>query len=447
MRLQHFTYFGFAALTLALVPACEGGQTGDLSGNHPGDGAETGNSSGCDEHKEKLAGFDTMTDSGSAEEVMAYAERSFETPIAWKEAREGQAWSVGPESGTGALHIDVTRGANAYALTYTAPTSNSGEEIATVGVLCPPPQLGVEVHVNVTTDGGALAESYDTLLRTSAPGVATLSVPMDLTKLGGSLAVSSSAPHGKVVQVSLGATFMAEGTTGSISGMEQITSGTGADSVSSASQAVLAVWPNSPACQGLSQDGGGLGMAIEESALGVTGSETLASVAAAEPTPMTWLDGSPDTLTVDIASTGDGCFRVSSLPAELGGGPGITYPVTINAKSADGRLDGSYDGLVVVNGSGNARSVTASAYLDLSVADVAKSGFSDVTVPAGTESLRVLVESKLINGEVSGFVRLLGVTSPPCLTDPQPPMTTPGGGAAAPGCAGQTQTPLEVASW
>jgi hypothetical protein len=188
-------------------------------------------------------------------------------------------------------------------------------------------------------------------------------------------------------------------------------------------------------------------MAIEESALGVTGSETLASVGASEPTPMTWLDGSPGTLTVDLASTGDGCFRVSSLPAELGGGAGVTYPVTINAKSADGRLDGSYDGFVVVSGSGSARSVTASAYLDLSVADLAKSGFSDVTVPAGTESLRVLVESKLIDGDTSGVVRLLGVTSPPCLTDPQPPMATPGGGAAAPGCAGQMQTPLEVASW
>ena len=48
-----------------------------------------------------------MTESGTAEAVMAYAEKSFDAPITWKEAPEGQAWAAGPESGVGALHIDV----------------------------------------------------------------------------------------------------------------------------------------------------------------------------------------------------------------------------------------------------------------------------------------------------------------------------------------------------
>ncbi|MES1183542.1 MAG: hypothetical protein ABUL60_06985 [Myxococcales bacterium] len=447
MRLQHFTYFGFAAFTLALVPACEGGQTGDLSGEH-GDGTETGNYQGCEEHKEKLAGFDTVTDSGTAEAVMAYAEKSFEAPITWKEAPAGQSWSTSPESGVGALHIDVARGANAYALTYSAPASNSGLDIA---LLCPPPQLGVEVHVDVTTDGGALAESYDTLLRTSAPGVATLSVPLDLTKLSGSLSVSSSAPRSKLVQVGLDAILMAEGTAGSIKGIEQTESGSGATGASSASGAVLAVWPDAPACQTAAQDGsgqsGGLGMPVEQTALGVTGTETLASVGRAEATPITWLDGSSSTLTVDVESTGDGCFRVSSLPVEIGGGAGVTYPVTISAKSADGKLDGVYAGTVVVTGSGSGRTVTASAYLQLSVDDVAKSGFSDVSVPTDSDGLRVQIESKLVGGVESGSVQLFSLSNPPCLTDPQPPMPTPGGGSSVPGCAGQTQTRLEAANF
>lgn len=445
MRLQLFTYFGFAALTLGLAPACAGGQTGDLSGEH-GEGNETGNSNGCEEHKEKLASFDTVTDSGTAEEVMAYAETSFDSPLTWKEPGQGQAWSAGPESGAGALHIEVTRGANAYRLTYSTPPSNgSGAETAAVGLLCPPPQLGVEVHVNVTTEGGALAESYDTLLRTSAPGVATMSVPLDLTKVQGSLAVSSSNPRAKLVQVGLGATFMAEGTSGSIQGIEQTELGSGPSGAISAAPALLAVWPDSAACQSLFRDGGGLGMSVEQSALGVSGADTLADVAADE--DITWLDGSPSGLTLSIVSTGDGCFRVSPLPAEAGGGAGVTYPVTIAVKSEDGRLDGTYPGSVVASGIGSARTVTASAYLDLSVDDVAESGFSDVVVPEGSDGLRLAIESKLEGGVASGSVQLVSVENPPCLTNPEPPMSTPGGGMSTPGCSGQERTRLEAASW
>ena len=161
MRLHLFTHFGSAALRLgclaALTVGCEGGQTGDLSGQHP-DGNETGTMGGCEEHKQKLAGFDTMTEAGSAEELLAYAEKSFEEPITWLAPRQGQSWAVGPESGKGVIHVDVARGENAYALTYTDKPSSTGLDVAAI---CPPPQLGVEAHITVTTDGGALAESFD----------------------------------------------------------------------------------------------------------------------------------------------------------------------------------------------------------------------------------------------------------------------------------------------
>src|SRR5882672_8211137 len=88
MRLHLFTCFGFA--TLALIPGCEGGQTGDLSGQNGGPGLETGGGN-CDEHKQKLAGFDEMTDQGTPADVLAYAEKSFEAPLAWKTAGEGQS--------------------------------------------------------------------------------------------------------------------------------------------------------------------------------------------------------------------------------------------------------------------------------------------------------------------------------------------------------------------
>ncbi len=443
MRLHLFTHFGSAALALGglalLAPGCAGGQTGDLSGEHP-DGNETGNAGGCDEHKQKLAGFDVLTDAGSAEGLLAYAEQSFEAPITWKAAREGQSWALAPESGKGVIHVDVARGENAYVLTYTAKPSSDGSE---VGSLCPPPQLGVEAHITVTTDGGALAESFDTLLRSSTPGVATFSVPLDLKKLSGELTITSSNSHAKLVQTSLNATLLAEGTTGSISGLEQVEHGSGPGGSVSAGSAVLAIWPESEACGG----GEGIGLSLDQEALGVTGTETLASVATSEPQLISWMDGSQSTITVGIDSLGDACFAVSSLPVELDGGTGVNYPVMISLKSADGRVDGQYAGQVVVTGSGSYRRVTASANLQLSVDEIAKSGFKSVNVPAGSDGLALRIESNLSGGSASGLVQLFSLENPPCLTNPEPPMATPGGGMSSAPCSGQSRTQLETASW
>jgi hypothetical protein len=251
----------------------------------------------------------------------------------------------------------------------------------------------------------------------------------------------------KLVQLSLDATFMEAGMSGSISGIQQIDSGSGATGASSASAAVLAVWPESAACQALFQDGGGLDMPLESTALGASGADTLASVAAPEPTAVTWLDGSASKVTVTVESTGAGCFRVSDLPGELGGGAGVTYPVTIGVKTEDGRLDGEYTGKVVVTRGGEQRRVVAEAYLDLSVDELSDSGFTDVTVPDGSDALRLRFESQSVDGEGLGKVELFAVAKPPCLTNPQPPMATPGGGMSSPGCAGEMLTKLEVASW
>ena len=315
MRLHLFKVFGFAAL--ALTPACEGGQTGDLSGNN-GPGLETGGGN-CEEHKRKLSGFDEMTEQGTAADVLGYAEKAFEAPLAWKVAGEGQSWSVGPETGTGVIHLDVTRGASAYELTYTAKANTGGLEI---GSLCPPPQLGVEAHVDVSTDGGALAESYDTLLRSSTAGIATLNLPLDLAKLNGDLVVSYSKPRAKLVQTSLEATLTAQGMTGKLSGIEQVDSGSGPSGASSAIGALLAVWPGSEACAGVYKDGAGLTAPLQEEALGVTGTATLASVTPPQPSTS---HGS--------AATRPSSRSVSRRPATAA----LPYAMTCRSSSRAGR--------------------------------------------------------------------------------------------------------------
>ncbi len=442
MRLQLFTYFGLAALTLSLAPACNsGGQTGDLSGEHDG-GPSTGEhaNSGCEETRELLASFDEETEVGTANELLAYAEADFESPLVWKTAGELQTWTAGPETGEGTLHLAVTRGAKAYRLTYQPKPSQSG---LAIGVVCPPAQLGVEATVSVSTEGGALAEQYDTLVRTSSAGVANLWIPLDLDELGGSLAVTFASSQSKLVQASLKATLTSAGMTGSISGIEQTNHG----QVSSASSALIAVWPESAACASANLTGEGLGLAVEDEVLGKTGTATLASVASTEPVSVRWVDGSETTLTVDVVAQGDGCLSESPLPAELDGGANVVYPVQLRLQSADGRVDGEYAGSVRVSGAGDSRRVEATAFLDLAPDELDQSGFSDVELPDGSEGARVRIEVRLLGDEKAGSLQLVAYDNPPCLTNPPEPMETPGGGVAVPGCQGQTPTQLEATTW
>lgn len=442
MRLQLFTYLGFAALTLGLTSACanSGGQTGDLSGEHD-EGPTTGeHGSACEEKKELLSSFDEQTALGTASELLAYAEGAFESPIVWKTAGAGQSWTVGPETGEGTLQLEVARGAKAYYLTYQPKPSQSGIE---VGVICPPPQLGVEAHVSVTTAGGALAEEFDTLVRSSAAGVASVSIPLDLTRLNGDLAVTFSDAQAKLVQASLKATLTSAGMTGSIAGIQQTEHG----EVVSAMNALLAVWPESAACAALSRNGEGLGVGIDDEVLGATGSATLASVASAEPVAVRWLDGSETTLSVEVVSTGDGCLSDSPLPTVIGGGTNVVYPVRLKLESADGRLDGEYAGSVAANGTGETRRVVATAYVDLPPEQIAESGFADATPPDDAEGVMVQVSIDLNGDTKVGSLELFAYSSPPCATTPAEPMSTPGGGMSVPGCPGQMRTQLEGASW
>jgi hypothetical protein len=443
MRIHQLTFFGFAALALGVFSGCEGGQTGDLSGQNGNDGQETGSTNGCDVHKQKLDSFDEMTDLGSANQLLDYAEKSFEVPISWKAASQGQAWSVGPESGEGQLHVDVARGENAYLLTYTPHEDDGSGAGIDIGVLCPPTQLGVEAHVSVATEGGALAESYDTLLRSGTPGVATFSVPFDPSTVSGTLQIDSSDSQAKLVQLSLSATFTPAGMSGRLAGLEQVQFGTGPNSAVSAREAVLAVWPGGAAC---GDRGDGLVSPIDAEVLGFTGEATLASVATDEPVSIHWLSGEATTLAVGVQSTGDGCFTVrDNVPVEIGGGPGVSYPVTITLHSADGKVDGSYEGTVVATGYGADRSVVSEAWLNVSVEDLEQTGFESVTVPDGTDALQLRIVSSQVGGHASGSVRLVALTDPDC--PPPTPMPTPDGGWSTPGCPGQGQTELESAGW
>jgi hypothetical protein len=429
MRIHVLPLVGLAALTLG----CGGGQTGDLSGRNEDDGQEAAGN-GCIERRQKLDSLDQVTEFGSPEQVLAYAERSFDAPLTWKPPRAGASWSAGPESGESSIHIEVTRGESAYLLSYEPEESQGGEGIA-VGRLCPESLLG------------ALTESVDTLLRSSGSGLATFNVGLDLEELGGSLALEYSSANAKVVQLGLNATLMAEGTTGNLAGLEQVELG----DVTSAGPALLAVWPAAPACapgDDGSSDGTGLSVAGDQAALGITGDAAAELISSMTPVSVQWLDGASTELTLTTSLLGAGCLRKSNSPIPGDPSGTVTYPALFALESADGRLLGEYTGSLVTFPEGDGHAVTAQAHRALTLEEVAQSGFASAQVPAGVERLMLQFEARRAGVVKSGAVRLTGLTDPPCATDPQPSQpSTPGMGASSPGCAGSTITPIEAAAW
>jgi hypothetical protein len=436
MQSHRLSCFGSSAIWLLLAAACSGGQTGDLSGKGDRSDQKAGheNTGGCEEHRAEVS-FDEETEVGSAEALLRYAERTFDSPLSWKSAASGQAWSVGPESGEGTLHVTVERGAKAYVLTYTPEEDDSGRELAAIGVQCPEARLGVEATVSVKTDDGALDESFDTVLRSEVPGVAMLNVPFDIDDLNGALSVTSSNASAELLQLGLDAMLTGAGTTGSISGLEQVTHGSGPNDAVSASPAVLAVWPGGDACDA----GKGLDVALSDDVLGGNGESALAAVTPATPVDISWRDGTATTLEVGIASSGAGCFRVDPSPVPELGGPVTEYPVTISLRSADGRLDGTYSGQVRAQIGNGRRQVLASVERALSAAEVAESGFASVKPPADTESLYLQIEAQ----ESGGFVRLTALGPSPCAEQ----ASSGSQGSGTPGCAGASRTEVEAASW
>jgi hypothetical protein len=453
MRFRPLSLIG---LTL-LAAACNntGGQTGDLSGQN---GHEEGSGTGtvdspanCKEERRKLAGFDEETDLGTPEALLSFAERSFDAPLTWQ-PRSGQSWHVGPETGPSSIHVEVTRGQNAYYVTSSpkpppgSPDGSGNGLAAEIGSLCPAPRLAVDARVTVSSEGGALSETFDTTLYASYPGVASFSVPLDLDELGGTLAFDYDDAETELVQVALGATFTEAGMAGSISGIVQRTTAGGVTGGAvSAGGGLIAVWPASPACAADPHgDPSGIEVAPDESALGITGSAAAERLAQSTPAQVAWRDGSVTELTLGVEVTGAGCLRASTL---YGLGEGSTnYPARFTLDSADGRLHASYDGLLVTTLSGTG-AVHAEAHLELTLEQLTQSGFADVEVPSEADRLGVRFSVDVDDdGRASGLVQLSGLADPPCLTDPQP-VPEPGGGASSPGCAGTTITAIESTVW
>lgn len=430
----------FSMLSVLLLAACGGGQTGDLSGRNDGGGQNVGGQQ-CEDILHPLSSLDETTSLGfSAAQVLEFAEGEFTAPIVWGTPNNV---TFGPESGTGELTMTVTYDGGAIHFVDSVPQAGTGEGLLLGGPGCAD-SIRIDVTVSVQTAGGALAETFETTLDARSLVAASFSKDLDPEALGGSFEILSVTPaEGQVKQFGLNATLTPFGATGTLSSIVEVQGA----SVVSAGWVTYATFPGSGACADDPESGGddtGFPTSITADVRGFSGAQAIEQWNAATPITVAWRDGTETELTLVATSEGDGCVRLGAwYDEEL---YRATYPVRIVASSADGRLDGEYTGKieVVPDASGNVTRIFGSASVPLTLDQAGQSGFSELGDLSEYHRLHLKLSSTLSQGEFSGFLGLDGLTDPPCVTEP-PPIDPSGMGA--PGCEGTHVTPIEKAQW
>jgi len=437
-------------MVLALVAGCGGGQTGDLSGENGKGGKGTNvSSNGCDDQLSPIALDDASALGFDAASVLAFAEQSYQAPLAWQALPQVQ---YSPSASESVLTLSLSS-RNAAWLVHSVPAKSTDEQGsgALLGVICPPDRLRVGVHAELQSTDGALAESFDATLDARSAYVATLRRAIVPEQVAGSFEISqvTAPPSGgaataAVKDLTLDIVLTPGAMAGALSG--QLT--TQNSQVASSSSLTFARFPSDTRC---ASNQGGVAQAVpvsaESAALGQTGTDAMSQVNGSSALPIKWNDGATSALTLALSGLGDGCVQVAPyLGYEAPSQPAATvvYPVTLQATTADGRLQGQYGASLVswpkLDGTGFSERIELNGTFAADA--LAATGFSQVAIPTGTQRLNVRLEALFEGAQASGKVTLDALQDPPCVTNPEPPSAN-----SSPGCSGTMVTPVRGATW
>ncbi|MEO8903677.1 MAG: hypothetical protein ABI488_15405 [Polyangiaceae bacterium] len=424
---------------LALAPSCGGGQTGDLSGKNTKPGGPTGSSTGCDDHASDVALDDASALGFSAQGVLAFTEKQFQTPISWKPLH---AASYAPGVGTSTLSLTLVSLSKAQLVHSTPTPSTSGGGVA-IGVQCPPDRLSIAVHAELTTADGALAESFDTNVEAAEAHLAFVQHQIPVAQIAGSFAITPADPIATVSPLELNAMLVPGGMAGDLSAS---LSAIGPE-VASLSVLSVASFPDDRACR--SDNGSQIALAVsaDNAAVGVSASDALARIVSAGALPVQWSGGDSTELDLQASGLSAGCLMAT--PANRGASrASVSYAVKVKATTTDGKVNGSYDAQLVTSPVATG-GFTETLVFDgqYAVEDVAQTGFVGVTVPQSAQRLAVMLRAEYPDAGTSGVLRLNALVDPPCSTEPPAPSYGGDGSVSVPGCAGTMVTPLASGSW
>lgn len=431
---------------LALMPACGGGQTGDLSGENGKNGSNTSGGTGCEDHATDIRLDDAAALGFSAASVLTFVEGRFDSPITWQLVN-GVTYS--PSASQSTLSLTLTSLGKAQ-LVHSTPPASGQEGGATIGYLCPPDRVRVAVHAELSTADGALQESFETSVDAASEHLALFDHALAQGELAGTFSATPKAVGGPTAKTSIvGFSMHALVAPGGIAGDFTAQLSSIGPEVSSVSSLTFARFPDDPACP--TQNGAlpALPVTADNPALGFTGTEALARVASSGALPLRWSTTDSTKLTLEASDLGTGCLGTNPFQYSPSAPNLVTYPVTLKATTGDGKLQGSYAASLVTWPATDGNGYLAELQLSRQFAtkDVAQSGFSNVDVPADAQRLGLAIQALYDGTNASGSVRLDALVDPPCLTDPQSPMTGPDGSMSAPGCSGTMVTALVSGAW
>jgi hypothetical protein len=477
--------FWLLALAASLGSGCaqEGGQTGDGSDLNTGpqlppEEAEvqpegsvaTGAASpDCNTESEPIEDADATVDElGFApSELLSWLTEPAESSLAWGDAEfdGGATPGTGPETGESGIRIEISYEGGAINLLTAGEATGEGggdsDEPPPEGPIAEgpaielasassglaefpcPPEVEIEVLVQVTSDGGALDESFTTFVRASAANTASFRHQIPVDELGGKLTFTGdNADRWELSAVVIDAVLTPSGTSGTI----QLNASGRGDLAGVASAQSAAVWPAPGEC-GEGLPGGGI-VVDDEHSLGdydVGDSRDVFGELGA--LPLFWDDGQSTELQIDVAPHDLACVW-----PHTNGSQSVRFVADVDLTSDDGRIDGEFLAEASVDADAMQRLGYGSLNVSLSRVEPSVAaetfGLSDDVSFDGFDWAEFYFDiwRDVQNDTVSGSLGVFGVIESECAENPPEPTESEDGLISVQGCAGNEMQLLLQAS-
>jgi hypothetical protein len=383
----------------------------------------------------------------SAETVLAFAGGTHTEALAWLDSTS----AYGPESGRSEVTLTVEPLA-AHFVERSPRTSSGGGGLAID--LAPldncRDSIKIDVRIGLSTQGGALAETVDTVLEAAAADFASGSFAIDLAAIAGSFEATPAVPANSELtrsslQFALG--FSQYGAVGSMSLSNEFRSLDG-NAAGVGGGGEVAHFPADDYCG----QANSVSVTADQAVRGVSMAAALAGLNSDGPVLVRYRGGANSTLDVSFASNEERvCVSFDRDQQYNGeaGGAALKFSARATLESADGRIDGSIPVTIT------AQTVSGELHFDAHAQESAQNAAQAAAFPPafGVQDDidfspygggSVVFQSSAVGETNGGSLVVSGFIIPECISNPQPP---PPGATSVPGCRGVDLVPLWSANW
>jgi hypothetical protein len=448
-----------ALYSLCGLFACSGTDTGNPADDRepPGDGLGGGEGTAngnCEELKTELDPSATTALGFTGQALIDLVSGTHTESLAWLQSNV----SYGPESGRSEITL-VVEPLGAPRLVDREPRQRSGGGtgegtlLGEIGVVCQD-SMELDVRVQVSTAGGALAESVDTTVSATSTDFAKLALNLDLNDIMGSFEATVEPPRNSELTKStlaIGVGISPFGTTGTLNVYSEFRSLDGNAAGQGGGQPI-AQFPADNYCPG------GVSVGASESLRGVSIQSALTQLNAASPAAIRNLNGAAaGELTLAFTSSAERvCANFDDYMYGSGqaGNVVINFPAVVALESSDGSIDGDVSVQITAEAAPAAATTIraqATKSADTAAAAAALPAQFGIQEPVnfsgydgGLVELGVLLDGQ----NDGGVLRAYGLDVADCVTNPPQPMIDPATGAGGvAGCRGTDRIPLWGVLW